>query len=128
MRCPKPRSCRQRYFMIAAIIVGVMANGCHKEAKSDDAQTAIRAALQQHLSQQSNLNLSAMDMNVENVTVNGSRAQARVQFRLRQNNVSMDMLYDLELHGGTWIVTHSQPAGGQFSHPPMDKAHSTTPN
>ena len=97
------------------------------QASPTDANAAIRAALQAHVSHQGNLNLAAMDMTVENISVNGDRAQAHVQFRLRDKNVSMEMLYDLEQHAGSWIVTHSQPAGGQFSHPPMDQAHSVSP-
>jgi hypothetical protein len=104
-------------------LIASLAGGC-RHASVQNPQDTIRAALQQHLSQQGNLNLAAMDMNIENVTVNGNRAQAQVQFRLHENNVTMEMLYMLEEHGGSWIVTHSQPAGGQFSHPPMDKTHS----
>lgn len=108
---------------ILLILIAALTGGC-RHATLQNPQDSIRAAVQQHISQQSNLNLAAMDMNIENVTVNGNRAQAQVQFRLRENNVTMEMLYMLEEHGGSWIVTHSQPAGGQFSHPPMDKTHS----
>lgn len=59
-----------------------------------------------------------MDMNIENISVNGDHAQAHVQFRLHENNVTMEMLYDLEQHAGSWIVTHSQPAGGPY--PPIN--------
>lgn len=126
MRSAKMKLRWRHHFVIAAIFVAAFAIGCRKQASSPDPRAAIQAALQDHVSHQSNLNLAAMDMNVENISVNGEHAQAHVQFRLRQNNVSMEMLYDLEQHGGTWIVTHSQPAGGQFSHPPMDQAHSTS--
>ncbi len=113
---------------VFAILIALLAVGCRHQnmqnSSVQNSQDTIRAALQQHLSQQGNLNLAAMDLNIENVTVNGNRAQAHVQFRLRENNVTMEMLYSLEEHGGSWIVTHSQPAGGEFSHPPMDQAHS----
>lgn len=128
MRSPQMRFCWRRYYVIAAIFVVTFATGCRKQANSPDANAAIQAALQAHVSHQGNLNLAAMDMTVENVSVNGNRAQAHVQFRLRDNNVTMEMLYDLEEQGGSWIVTHSQPSGGQFSHPPMDQAHSVPPN
>jgi hypothetical protein len=36
----------------------------------------------------------------------------------------MEMQYDLEQHDGMETVKQSQPAGGQFSHPPMDQSHS----
>lgn len=118
-------------FHLASLVfalVAAVAAGCAHSHSPQDSQQAIRAALEQHLAEQSNLNLSAMDMNIEKVDVNGNHAQAQVQFRLRQSSVTMEMLYDLEQHGGTWIVTHSQPAGGQFAHPPMDKAHSVPTN
>lgn len=128
MRSPKMKLRWRRHIVIAAIFVAAFAIGCRRQANSPDARAAIQAALQAHVSHQGNLNLAAMDMTVENVSVNGDRAQAHVQFRLRDNNVTMEMLYDLEEHDGSWIVTHSQPSGGQFSHPPMDQAHSVSPN
>lgn len=124
MRSPRMKLCWQSHIVIAVIFAAAFASGCQKQAGPNDTRTAIQSALRQHVSQQSNLNLAAMDMNIENVTMNGDHAQAQVQFRLRENNVTMEMLYQLEEHGGSWIVTHSQPAGGQFSHPPMDKTHS----
>lgn len=127
MRSPQMRYCWRCYYLIAAIFVVTFAIGCRKQANSPDANAAIQAALQAHVSHQGNLNLAAMDMTVENISVNGNRAQAHVQFRLRDNNVTMEMLYDLDEQGGSWIVTHSQPSGGQFSHPPMDQAHSVSP-
>jgi len=90
-------------------------------SKSD--QDAIRDAVQQHLAGNRSINMAAMDMNVTQVSINGDQAQADVEFRLKQGGTTMQMSYSLMRHAGGWLVTKSQPGGGQFAHPPMDKDH-----
>jgi hypothetical protein len=85
---------------------------------------AIAEAIRKHLAGNSTINMAVMDMDVSQVNVNGDQAQASADFRLRQGGTSMQMTYFLERHAGTWIILRSQPAGGQFAHPPMDKTHS----
>jgi len=85
---------------------------------------AIAGAIRKHLADNRTINMAVMDMDVTQVNVNGDQAQADADFRLKQGGTSMQMTYFLERHGGTWIILRSQPAGGQFAHPPMDKTHS----
>jgi len=86
---------------------------------------AITEAIHKHLNDNKGINMSAMEMNVGNVSVNGDQAQADTEFRLKQGGTSMLITYFLERHGGSWIVVRNQPSGaGQFAHPPMDKVHS----
>ena len=85
---------------------------------------AIAAAIRTHLTSNNSINMAAMDMTVTKVSVTGDQAQADAEFRLKQGGTSMQMTYFLERHAGGWIVARSQPAGGQFAHPPMDKTHS----
>lgn len=95
--------------------------------KSDE--ESIRAAIQQHLANNSTLNMGAMDMNVVQTSVNGDQAQADVEFRLKQGGTTMQMTYSLIRHAGGWLVTKSQPGGGQFAHPPTDQNRgATAPN
>jgi hypothetical protein len=93
-------------------------------AQSD--RDAIAGAIRKHLASNSTINMAVMDMDVSQVNVNGEQAQANADFRLKQGGTSMQMTYFLERHAGSWIILRSQPAGGQFAHPPLDKAHSGT--
>ena len=95
--------------------------GC-KKARGD--QEAIRESVEKHLQGNQSLNLSAMDMNFEQIQVEGDKAEADVQFLLKQGGVTMQMSYFLERHAGDWVVVKSQPMDGQFAHPPMDQGHS----
>lgn len=88
---------------------------------------AIATAIQQHLTENKGINMSAMTMNISTVTVNGDQAQADAEFLLKQGGTSMLITYYLERHGGGWIVVRNQPRGdSQFAHPPMDQVRSGT--
>jgi hypothetical protein len=88
---------------------------------------AIVEAIRKHLASNSTINMAVMDMDVSQVNVNGDQGQANADFRLKQGGTTMQMTYFLERHAGTWIILRSQPGGGQFAHPPMDKTHSGAP-
>lgn len=85
---------------------------------------AIVAAIQKHLRENTGINMAVMEMTVDGVKINGDQAQANAQFHLRQGGTSMLITYTLERRAGDWIVLSNQPVGGEFVHPPMDKAHS----
>jgi len=93
-------------------------------AGSDEA--AIKAAIDRHLRENSGINLSAMDSHVDSISIQGNEAKANVTFSLRQGGTSMTMEYRLTRKGNDWVVERSQPGGGQFAHPPLDKTHSGT--
>jgi hypothetical protein len=104
----------------ALLLLAALACGC-KRVQSD--QDSIRAGIQQHLSQNSSLNMAAMDVDVKQVSVNGDRAQADVEFRLKQGGAIMQVSYALVRAEGAWRVLKSWPTGGQIEHPPMDDVH-----
>jgi len=87
----------------------------------------IRQAVEDHVRNDHGINMSAMDMTVDSVSVNGDQAQANATFRVRQGGASMAMVYSLQRHGNGWLVLNGKPGDGQFVHPPMDKTHSGTP-
>lgn len=87
----------------------------------------IRQAIEDHVRDDRSINMSALDMTVESMSVTGDQAQASATFRAKQGGPSMAMSYSLERRGNGWVVAHSQPGGGQFTHPPMDQAHSANP-
>lgn len=84
----------------------------------------IRQAVEDHVRNDRGINLSAMDMSVDTVDINGDKAQARASFRVKQGGATMQMVYFLERHGKGWLVLKDEPAEGQFVHPPMDRVHS----
>lgn len=90
-------------------------------------EDAIKAAIERHLQSNSGLNLGAMDTAINTITVDGDKAQANLTFSAKQGGNPMVMTYSLVRHGKDWDVVSSQPAGGQFAHPPLDKTHSTMP-
>jgi hypothetical protein len=68
--------------------------------------------------------MAAMDMTLGRISIQGTAAQADAEFRLKTGGPAMQMSYSLERHAGAWVVTKSEPSGGHFVHPPMDKNHS----
>jgi hypothetical protein len=91
-------------------------------ATSDE--NAIRKAVEDHVRNNPGINISAMDMSVDGIKINGDQAQANATFRLKQGGTSMTMTYSLSRHADDWLVVKNQPGEGQFVHPPMDKNHS----
>jgi len=84
----------------------------------------IHHALEEHVRNDRGINMDALDMSVDSISVDGDEAHANATFRVRQGGAAMTMAYLLQRHGGAWIVVNSQPGGGQFVHPPVDKADS----
>jgi hypothetical protein len=107
----------RRIWTCTMIFLFAFAAGCKKQVNEQD---AIRASIEKHLSGRSDLNLSAMDREVKQISVNGDHATAQVEFRLKQGNASMRVTYALERQGGEWSVTNSQPGGGQDPHSGME--------
>ena len=87
-------------------------------------EEAIRQAVEDHVRNNKGINMSAMDMTVDSINVDGDQAQANATFRLKQGGTAMSMTYTLARHADGWLVLTNQPSGGQFVHPPMDKVHS----
>jgi hypothetical protein len=85
---------------------------------------AIRAAIENHLRENRGINMAAMDMTVDSVSVSGDQARAHTVFRVKNGGTGMSMIYFLKRHPGGWIVVRSQPGDGQFVHPPLDATHS----
>jgi len=100
-----------------ALAVALLAPACHKTSSDDE---AIRAAVRQHLEKSGTLNLAAMDIEFQQITVDRDHAQAQVLFRAKQEGSTMQMTYALERRDGAWAVLKSNPAGGQIAHPPTD--------
>jgi hypothetical protein len=99
----------------ATALLCVLAIGCRKQANDQD---AIRASIDKHLNEAAGLNLSAMDHEVKQITINGNQASAQVQFSLKQGgSMGMEIEYTLERHGKEWTVLKSKAIGMQVTKP-----------
>jgi len=98
--------------------------GCQKQVSDTD---AIRSGINEHLSSLKSLNLSAMDMNIMSVTIQGNQAQAQVEFRPKTGapqGAGMQVAYTLSKQNGVWVVENTTPTGGTINHPgPGDNPH-----
>jgi hypothetical protein len=98
---------RAAYFLALAGLLSLLAVGCKKQVSDAD---GIRDGINQHLSGLKTINLSAMDMDVTNYSVQGNRAQAQVEFRPKGGGpAGMQVSYTLEKQNGAWIVQNAQP-------------------
>lgn len=108
----------KRATLVAGLFALVLsASACSKQQNEND---AIRAAIMQHLSGMKTLNLSAMEMDLRSVAINGNQAHAEVEFRPKsgaQPGAGMQVSYNLEERDGAWLVLKSQAAGGAIQHP-----------
>lgn len=116
----------------ALLLVCLPFAGCHKQANEQD---AIRASIEKRLNGRTDLNMSAMDREVKQISINGDSATAQVEFRLKGSDASMEIQYTLERRGGEWTVLDGQPMGGGTSLPDAgqsppnapDDGHGSTP-
>lgn len=100
------------------------------KSQNDDKE-GIRAGVIKHLSSLNILNLSNMDINVTQATVNGNQAQAQVEIRSKggdPNAPPMQISYALEKHGEEWVVLKSTGMGGGMQHPGPGEAPPGHPN
>lgn len=95
--------------------------GCNKKASDQD---AIRASIEKRLNARSDLNLSAMDREIKQVSVNGDHATAQVEFRLKGGDARMEIEYTLQRQGNDWTVLDGKPMGGGGS--PSDAGQAPT--
>lgn len=101
-------------WLLVAILFG---GGCKKQLSDND---GIRAGILQHLNGVGTLNISAMEMDIQSVSVNGSQARAEVVFRPKAGaptGAGMQVAYNLEKRDGAWVVQKTQPIGGMIQHP-----------
>jgi hypothetical protein len=114
---------RSAYFLSAVLLLILFA-GCKKQESDAD---GIRSGINQHLASLKTLNLSAMDMDITNVSIQGNQAQAQAEFKPKTGapqGAGMRVAYSLEKQNGLWVVQNSQPMGGLIQHPgPGENPH-----
>ena len=125
-----------RLALLLCLIAALFGFGaCKKQVNDND---AIRAGILQHLTSVGTLNMSAMDMDVRSVSVNGNQAHAEVEFRPKNSGTpgaGMHVAYNLEKRDGAWVVLKTQSLGGMIQHPDTGRnphtnqdVHSSMPN
>ena len=105
-------------WLFAALLIS---GGCKKQPSDND---AIRAGILQHLNGVGTLNMSAMEMEMRSVSVDGDQAHAEVVFRPKTGapqGAGMQVAYNLEKRDGAWVVQKTQSNGGMIQHPDPNK-------
>jgi hypothetical protein len=109
---------------LAVVALLCLFAGCKKQESDSD---GIRTGINEHLSSLKTINLSAMDMNITNVSIQGNQAQAQVEFRPKTGGppgAAMQVSYSLAKQNGLWVVQNTQPMGGSIQHPgPGENPH-----
>ena len=98
----------------AAALLCLTIAGCSKKANDQD---AIRSSIEKRLNGRTDLNMSDMDREVKQISVNGDKATAQVEFRLKGGDATMEIEYTLQRQADGWEVLDSQPMGGGSSDP-----------
>jgi hypothetical protein len=109
----------RRLFVSLAILVAIAIAGCGRSqapAPGGD-EVALRAALENYLSERTGLNLPAMDIVFEDVKVEGDTAHAQVEFRTKDGQGAMQMGYAFERKDGVWTVKGAEASGMSTGHP-----------
>jgi hypothetical protein len=100
---------------LVAVAFG-MASCKHQQTDAE----LIRAGVIDHLTALKTLNLSAMDIRVTSVNIQGGQAQAQVEFLPKTGapaGAGMQVSYALAKENGNWIVQKTLATGGVIEHP-----------
>jgi hypothetical protein len=102
---------------------GNSASGTSSVARADvSPNDAIRTAIQAHLAHNGNLNLKSFDTEVKQVTIDRDRAEAQVEFHVKNGTGVMQRTYALANRDGAWSVVESMSVDSNFSHPTPGQA------
>jgi len=115
---------KRTFSILLSLSLVMLLAGCKKSTASTDNE--IRIAIEAHLAHKGTLNLQAFDTVVKQVTIQGDRAQAQVEFHVKNGPGMMQLTYALQKTGGTWAVVESNPVNADFSHPSLDSSQSPT--
>jgi hypothetical protein len=95
-----------------AVLLGAACNRAPKNVE------AIRQGVVDHLQKNTGLDMSAMTVEVTNVTYRGNEADAMVAFKPKNSpEGGMSMSYTLENENGRWLVKKRAGSGGMGANP-----------
>jgi hypothetical protein len=99
--------------------------GCQREAAQASPEEEIEATINAHVAKKSQLDLANMEIEVQEVDVQGDMARALVLFRTKGGEAEMPVRYSLAREDGKWVVqdkgsrrVHGQPL--PQGHPPVE--------
>jgi len=107
-----------KFYVVFVAAAFVAIAGCQKQQKTPS--DAIRDGIRLHLTSLKTLNLSAMDMNVTNVSITGDTAQALVEYIPKTGapaGAAMRVSYSMEKRGEQWVVVKTNSLAGAIDHP-----------
>ena len=89
--------------LVCSMLAVVCLSGCRKNLQTDD---AVKQGIMAYLTQNKNLSLNMMDIEVKQVTFRDNEADAVVLFKPKGGDASsgMSMRYTLERQNGNWVV------------------------
>jgi hypothetical protein len=107
-----------RMLLISFVSLAMVApTGCGKMGGMQS-KSAIKAAIEAHLKQRSNLLFSNMTFEVADVKFSGDRAEAEVIYQSKQSpNLAVRIRYILRRAGDHWEVESTSPVGGMGGTP-----------
>src|SRR6266849_885173 len=111
-----------RFVIAMGLFAALFITGGYKQQPND--KDAIRAGILQHLTAVGTLNISAMEMDIRSVSINGNQAHAEVVFWPKAGapaGAGMQVAYNLEKRDGAWVVQKTQSNGGMIQHPDPNK-------
>jgi hypothetical protein len=115
-------------FIVMLLAATIAELGCQKPQNTPS--DGIGEGIRQHLRSLNTLNLSAMDMNIIHVDVNGDAAQALVEYVPKTgapSGAAMRVSYSLEKRKEQWVVVKTNSLGGAIDHPaPGTSPHAQT--
>ncbi len=103
--------------LVLPLLMALALSACNRAAESKE---AVREGIIDHLNKNSGLDVKSMDVVVDNVRFEGSRATARVSFKPKTSpDAGMSMNYTLERSGPKWVVQKAASGGhGNMAPPP----------
>lgn len=107
----------KRSLLAFALLFVFYLAGCQKDIKTND---AVRQGVLAYLSQNKNLSVTSMDIEITQVSFRDKEADAVVVFKPKGGDASsgMSMRYTLERQGSTWVVKKKADSSGHAASAP----------
>jgi hypothetical protein len=116
--------------IVCTVLAVVSLGGCRKNLQTDE---VVRQGIMNYLSQNKNLTLNNMDIELKQVTFRDQEADAVVLFTPKGGapESGMTMRYTLERQNGAWVVKKKADSGAHgaaaATRPPMSQIPLPTP-
>jgi hypothetical protein len=119
---------RMRSLLACTMGVWLIFSGCGK-SPGGQSKEAIKAAIEQHLQQRSNVVYNNMTLEIQNVKFEGDRAEADVRFQSKQSpQAAVNVHYTLKKVGDRWQVESSSSGAGMGGHGTGGSPHGGAPS